>query len=359
MSRPTLAPDCRWPILAYADVLRIPKPSWLIDGVLPSDALTVLYGSPKGGKTFTAIDWTFAVATGTPWLGHAVRQGSVIYVAAEGASGLSPRFRARAQRLGITDVQCFDGITVVPRPVYLVNRLLRSSGAGASELDDTAAFIEQVIKPIQPKLVVIDTLARSLFGGDEDSSRDMGLLVEAADRIRHASPGSTVLLIHHDTKNGRSMRGSSALFGALNTLIRFKRLAGNIVTLECVAQKDAAPFDPPVRFQLQQVTLPDGETSLIPAAIDPAVTATLTAGDEKVQRVLQALGAFGEGPVETKDWYEAVSVAAPLSRSRFNDYRAALIEDDLVVLATRGKYQLTERGAAELGRPAQAAAEAA
>ena len=44
-------------------------------------------------------------------------------------------------------------------------------------------FIQRIIS-LSPKLVIGDTLARCMPGGDENSAKDMGLLVEHTDKVR-------------------------------------------------------------------------------------------------------------------------------------------------------------------------------
>ena len=51
----------------------------------------------------------------------------------------------------------------------------------------------------EPKLIIFDTLARCMVGGDENSPLDMGRAVAAADRVR-VETGAAVLLVHHPTK---------------------------------------------------------------------------------------------------------------------------------------------------------------
>jgi hypothetical protein len=78
----------------------------------------------------------------------------------------------------------------------------------------------------RPVLVVLDTLA-ALMVGDENSVRDMH------DALRHvqrliADYGVTVILNHHINKNGdgrpgKRLRGSSALWGAVDCLWTFTR----------------------------------------------------------------------------------------------------------------------------------------
>ena len=64
-----------------------------------------------------------------------------------------------------------------------------------------AIYVEQVIESMvmaadaHPVLIVIDTLARN-FGGDENSSADMGAFVRNVDQLR-AKWGATTLVVHH------------------------------------------------------------------------------------------------------------------------------------------------------------------
>src|SRR5437016_3780364 len=72
------------PVIRLARLAELPAPAWLIEHILPQNALGCVYGAPGAGKTFLALDWALAVATGRPWDAHATRPGAVLYVAAEG-----------------------------------------------------------------------------------------------------------------------------------------------------------------------------------------------------------------------------------------------------------------------------------
>jgi AAA domain len=95
-------------------------------------------------------------------------------------------------------------------------------------------------------------------GADENSQRDMSLVVAARDRIA-AETGAIVLLIHHPNKANDVERGSNVLRCAVDTLHRVKRDHGDVV-LTCEKQKDAAPFGD-LRLRLQPVEVGDGVSS--------------------------------------------------------------------------------------------------
>jgi len=66
---------------------------------------------------------------------------------------------------------------------------------------------------------VVDTLARSMGAGDENSTQDMNAMVRNFDRLRVAT-GCHVMVVHHSGKNkAAGARGSSALRAATDTEI--------------------------------------------------------------------------------------------------------------------------------------------
>jgi hypothetical protein len=75
-------------------------------------------------------------------------------------------------------------------------------------------------------LVVIDTLARVMGGGDENTASDMGLLVQHVDELC-SELGLHVMLVHHSGKDvARGARGSSSLRAATATEIEVEPLEG-------------------------------------------------------------------------------------------------------------------------------------
>ena len=90
-------------LLSPADIEALPDLEYLIEGILPVPAFGVLYGPPGAGKSFVALSMALAVANGAEWLGRAVRAGKVLYVVAEGVTGMKQRLQAYRARFGIAD----------------------------------------------------------------------------------------------------------------------------------------------------------------------------------------------------------------------------------------------------------------
>lgn len=69
----------------------------VVEGLVPRDGITWLYGPSMSFKSFAAMGLAAAVAAGRSWLGRGVDGGAVVYVGAEGGDGLRVR-RAAAER---------------------------------------------------------------------------------------------------------------------------------------------------------------------------------------------------------------------------------------------------------------------
>src|SRR5258708_34501274 len=77
----------RFKLLTDQEIANLPPITWRIDQYVPQGGLTFLYGPSAVGKSFLALSWAMAVATGAEWMGRKVTPGPVVYVAAEGGRG--------------------------------------------------------------------------------------------------------------------------------------------------------------------------------------------------------------------------------------------------------------------------------
>lgn len=253
------------------DLAHLPPVTFLVDDLVPARALVTVYGPPGSYKSFLVLDWALSVASGRSWHGRDVRQGSVVYVAAEGAPGI--RKRALAWLKANPDADPGDRFRVVPRAVNMLD--------ADSVLDLRQALREELED--EPALIIVDTLARSMPGGEENSSTDMGLVVEAADTLRHDYK-ATVVFVHHAGKDeSRGERGSTALSGAMDARYQVSAQKESLrATLKCHKMKDRA--EPrPLELHLEQV----GPSLVVkPGVLDDAakkrmVVETLLLGQER------------------------------------------------------------------------------
>jgi hypothetical protein len=214
-------------LFSHTELAELPPPRYLVQDMIRAEGLNVIFGPSGAGKTFYALDQSLCVASGLTWYGQEVEQGLVIYVAAEGAYGLHPRLEAWQRYRGIKTITNFR---VWPEPVNLFR----------GETTDLNGAIGELANP--PALIVFDTLPRCMVGGDENSARDMGLVIHEVDQLRRRY-GCAVSLITHTGKNGDLERGSSALRGAADTIVSLKPYRSHL-QLRCEKQKDGPEFEP-------------------------------------------------------------------------------------------------------------------
>lgn len=195
-----------------------PPPTWLVEDAIPDEGLTLLYGPPKRGKTFSAVDLACAVAGGKPWLGawEVARRGPVVYFALEGAVDVRARMFAWQEHYGCAiedDILLVEGIfsvTNVRNVVEAIGAIVRS-----------------------PALVVVDTFARAACasGLDENSASDQGRAAAAFEHMGRVLRCPVLAVVHAGKDLERGVRGSNALLAAAEAVIS-SAIDNNVLTLK-------------------------------------------------------------------------------------------------------------------------------
>ena len=248
------------PIKNIGPVLTV---NYLVKGWLSSSGLSMLFGPSNAGKTFVALDMAMHVAAGEPWRDCKVCQGTVLYIAAEGGSGVLNRLSAlKAENPHMADAP----LTLLPIGVDLHS-------------DCDAKVITALLADLKPVLVVVDTLARSIGAGDENTAKDTAMFVKNCDYIREAT-GAHVMIIHHTGKDeDRGARGSSALRAAVDTEI----LVSSSHTISSQKQRDMVIADK-LHFTLRTVALGVDEDG------DPVTSAVVEAADKPLPNLKPLTG---------------------------------------------------------------------
>lgn len=252
----------RFKLETWGELRARPLPAWIIRGVVPAGGVGVTYGASGSGKTMLVTDFACCVALGRPWRGRRVKQGAVLYIAAEAGSTIRLRFDAwRAVHLA----------EEAPDPPV---RFLTAAPDlyGADDLPDLMAAIQAVDEEAFA-LIVVDTVARVMGEGDENAARDMGMLVRNLDRLARET-GAAVLAVHHSGKDSsKGARGSSALRAAVDVEIEVEGQSGTrVATMTKVRDGEAgAEF----AFELQVVEIGTDEEGapVTSCAAVPAETA--------------------------------------------------------------------------------------
>lgn len=260
----------------------------LIGDLLQLNTLGRVIGPSGTFKSFVLLDMCGHVGTGMKWHGHYVRQGTAVYLAGEGEQGVRKRVRAWEQHHGVR----MDNVLFLPRPVQ----------AMGPEWE----VLTEVLKEVEPVLIVVDTQARHTVGIDENSNTDMGRIVQRMDELRVAT-GACLTLVHHTGHNGEHGRGASGVKGAmqseLNVSKKGDRIQNITLTIKSTKQKDEEEGRD-LQFGLKRISLdgeakPDGRpvTSLVLESLDALPERESEEGS--VQWIVQRLNAahvpFGWG----------------------------------------------------------------
>lgn len=255
------------PLLWFSEIEPVTDLRDFVQGLLMEQSSVVVYGRSNAGKTFWATDLALHVAAGLTWAGRRVERGGVIYCVLEGGAGFRNRVSAWKMKHALDDSEI--PFAAIPSGMNLLDpdadtsRLIDAIKTAASKFD------------IPVKLVVIDTLARAMAGGNENAPDDMGALVLNIDRIR-SETGSAVLSIHHTGKDeAKGARGHSSLQAAVDTEIEVVAEDGSdIKTATLVKQREGAK-GAVFEFSLEIVQL--GENRYL----EPVTTCVVVHGEQQ------------------------------------------------------------------------------
>jgi hypothetical protein len=206
-------------VLTMADCAAAPPRGYLVKGLLAPGDLAVLFGPPGAGKSVVAPYLAHAVAMGRKVFGRRVRQGVVLYLAAEDGSGMKQR--ATALRVVHGDSPAFR---VVAEPIDLM-------GDGVTDPAHLGE-LRAIARRLRAVLVVVDTLAAAFPALDENDGRSMGRVVKVLRDLGAPAParaglpawhGAAVVAVHHAAKaGGTTPRGHGVLDGAADVTFRIE-----------------------------------------------------------------------------------------------------------------------------------------
>lgn len=223
----------------------------IIQGILGPQSVGVMAGVPNAGKTFLGLDLAAHVAARQPWFGRKVSGGPVLYVASEAPGSV----KIRARVLVSEKFADKPGL-----PLYIVT----AAPALGDEMEHVAecARLLATVKAIQSeegetvRLVVIDTLA-SVLGGGEENSNGM-LLVAKCAKYLATNTEAAVLLIHHPNKgDATSLRGHSSLSGAVDTIISIASDENTGIRTATLTKSRDSAAGVQIHFELIVITLPE------------------------------------------------------------------------------------------------------
>jgi len=207
-----------------------------------------------------------------------------------------------------------------------------------------------------PVLIVFDTLARCFVGMDENAARDMGQLVDVAQKLQQEF-GATIGFVHHTGKGDKDEeRGSNALRGGCDTMIRLRSTSGEI-TLTNTKQKDHEEFGS-IGLSLKAISLGFDEDAqaITSCVLEPGqgtrIPDDTSAGSQLL--ALRALAQFPNGAARSSDWYNELQKQADkqVPKRTYYNWQKLLLTSNFVEKLPdfKDRYRVTETGGSVLER---------
>lgn len=246
----------------FSELRNSPRPTYLVDRLLPANCLFEIYGRPKSGKTFFTLAMALCIATGVEFYDMKTEPGRVLYIIGEGnrkafefrmEAWIIANAKGKAERERLESLIERNFMTL-PLPMHV----------------DVKGEVSEFIKanPGTWSLIVVDTLMRNMVGHISDP-KDMTAFVMGCDFIREKT-GAAVLVVHHEGKDKtKGGMGSIAMDAHIDGLGHVER-RGDKRIFSLVLLRDGADDMPSMVFALDSipvVTDLDDESNNVRSAV--------------------------------------------------------------------------------------------
>lgn len=199
---------------------------FIMHPIYHANEVTLISADPKAGKTLVSQTLAMHIAAGLDFddtLTVSERR-PVLYFALESQSAIRRRLMAWRKYHDPAGDKYIDETTF---PFYTVEESLNL-------LDETARInlVEQIKAADlwwqergekEIGVIVIDTLTKAMPGGDQNSVEDTSAVFDVIAKIKDAGIRAAVVIIHHNTKNGNSPRGSGNIQAEPDTLLTLSK----------------------------------------------------------------------------------------------------------------------------------------
>jgi RecA-family ATPase len=198
----------------YLALPRAPE-TWLIEGLLPVGGGLLIFGDPKVGKSYAALQLASCLVEGKDWLGFPVpRATTAVYVQLDTPRSLwADRVQSLKQSgYPVEKIHYADRETLETYPFDILD-------------PEHFALLTQGLSFVKPGVVIIDTL-RECHSGDENDSTDMQSVIAHLDAA--VKPAALILISHARKSNPEfgydlmnDNRGSNYVVGRMDAICRF------------------------------------------------------------------------------------------------------------------------------------------
>ena len=191
--------------------------AYLVDGMLPSGGVSLWGAKPKVGKSVAVRNLALSVSRGEPFLERACHAGPVLVLALE---------EKRAEV-----AKHFRGMGGVDENVQV------HVGAAPASSKDGLAALANAIALFQPVLVIADPVLKLVRVRDSSDYAELTRELEPVIELARTT-GCHIAVTHHLGKmvreGGDDVLGSTAIFGAVDSLVVLRRRKDNVRVLQTI-----------------------------------------------------------------------------------------------------------------------------
>ena len=270
----------------------IPDQLWLIEDILPTQSLTLIYAPTGGQKSLLTLDMVRSVASGTDWLDKKSNKSKVIYVDGE----MSERNIAkRVESMGISNIPRSDFS-------YIATSMIDEFEFDLNKKSFRQSFIKE-LKESDCKLLVLDNIRTLTVLSDENKSSEYTNFNNFIKVIR--GMGITTIVVHHSNKS-KSEDGSTSYAGSSNVatvydqVIELQADDDKCLTLNLHKDRDSTG-----QSYLEQINI-----KYVPPAGYRVLTSEMCEQIDEKEKIRLADAALdltlSTFPARTKDYYKAL-----------------------------------------------------
>jgi RecA-family ATPase len=225
--RPAFNPNFKLPWIdpTKLDGKTVPEREWLVEGLIPARAVTMINGDGGLGKSLLAMQLMTCCALDKPWLGKETAHVKAMGVFCEDDEDeLHHRQDAINRHYGCTFADLADcrWLSRVGNENTLVEFLTRyNDGEKREEFEETylVSHITNAAREFGAQLLVLDSL-HDLFSGNENSRQQARQFIQILREIAIEISGAVVLLAHPSMSgmaSGTGAAGSTAWNNAVRS----------------------------------------------------------------------------------------------------------------------------------------------
>ena len=204
----------------------IPEREWHVENLIPARNVTLLSGPGGSGKSTLAAQLAVTTALGKgTWVGQAVRHGKVLMLSAEDSTDELHRRISQITSMSFGSLENLSELHFIDLSENDATLLMPNASKSLVETPVFHSF-EQHIQLIAPSLVLIDTLADT-FGGNENDRVQARRYASTMRRPAMQSGAAVVILAHPSLtgmNSGSGLSGSTAWDGSVRSRLYMERV---------------------------------------------------------------------------------------------------------------------------------------